>query len=405
MKKLILLTLSTLLLVSASAISQEKQVTKIKIGKSIAVSVDDSNKKILTVEFQTKDAKDGETIDTLVIGEDTVITIRRTHTIDLPEDKTVSVIVNGDTLVSDQDSKRVEMEIDTIIYTMDARFDSLIYDTEKILNAKELEDFSELDEDFDIKIEIPDMPEISEMPEMPEMPEAPSLREEIENFDEENPEACEEKKSKFEGHWAGFEFGFIGLTADKNFINGDYAYSNRPFRSWNFGINLIPINIPLIAENFGIVTGIGMGWKNYHFANQYLLTTDEQGVSFEPLENPASKITKNRLSSFYLSMPLAFELQFPIRHHKDKFFMQFGGYGNLKLDSDYRYEIETNGVTEEKKLDGDFYLADFEYGLTARIGFDHLNLFANYSMNELFRDHTGPAVHPVTVGIMVIPFY
>ena len=227
----------------------------------------------------------------------------------------------------------------------------------------------------------------------------------IEDYDEEDPEACEEKKSKFEGHWAGFEFGFIGLTADKNFINGDYAYSNRPFRSWNFGINLIPVNIPLIAENFGIVTGIGMGWKNYHFANQYLLTTDEQGVSFEAPANPDSKITRNRLSTFYLSMPLAFELQFPIRHHKDKFFLQLGGYGNLKLDSDYRYEIETNGVTEEKKLDGDFYLADLEYGLTARVGFDNLNLFANYSMNELFRNNSGPAVHPVTVGIMVIPFY
>lgn len=391
MKKLTLLTLATLLIFSASAVSQENHITRIKIGNKIEVSIDEANKKILTIDFQANDGDAHESIDTTIVGEDTIVTIKRIHTVTQDDVKHYPIIIDGDTILTQGDINEINNSIDTLVYTIHSRFDSVIYDAGEVINVEELDEFSMMDEEFEEQVE--EAVEASEDAEM-----------EIQVFsDDESDE--DDNKSKFEGHWAGFEFGFIGLTRDQELLGNDYAFSNRPFRSWNFAINLIPVNIPIIAENFGIVTGVGMGWKNYHFANNYLMESDQDGVQFSPLPSGDSKITKNRLSTFYLSIPVAFELQFPIRHNKDKVFIMAGAYGNLRLDSDYRYEIETNGVSEKQSMDGDFFLSDFEYGLTARVGFDHLNFFANYSLNDMFRENSGPDVQPITVGMMVVPFY
>ncbi len=395
MKKLTLLTLATLLIFSASAVSQENHITRIKIGNKIEVSIDEANKKILTIDFQANDGDAHESIDTTIVGEDTIVTIKRIHTVTQDDVKHYPIIIDGDTILTQGDINEINNSIDTLVYSIHSRFDSVIYDAGEVINVEELDEFSMMDEEFEEQVE-----EAVEAREDAEM--------EIQVFsDDEGDEDDDEddNKSKFEGHWTGFEFGFIGLTRDQELLGNDYAFSNRPFRSWNFAINLIPVNIPIIAENFGIVTGVGMGWKNYHFANQYLMETQSNGVQFSPLPSGDSQITKNRLSTFYLSIPVAFELQFPIRHNKDKVFIMAGAYGNLRLDSDYRYEIETNGVSEKQSMDGDFFLADFEYGLTARVGFDHLNFFANYSFNNMFRENSGPDVQPITVGMMVVPFY
>jgi hypothetical protein len=406
MKKIILVTVSILLMFTTFASYQNNQTTRIKFGKRIEVSIDDMNKKILSINFITD--KSEQSIDTLVVGNDTIVTVKRFQTIRPYEDKDLPLIVNGDTLMSENQLRNFEVTIEenldslaqnldsmTYTYTYELVFDSLIYDIDNILNSKELEEFSKLDEDFDLKIVIPELPKTDGLTDA-------QLED---DEDDESEETKSKKKSKFNGHWEGFEFGFIGMTQDQNFINDSHPYSNRPFRSWNFGINLIQIDIPLISNNLGVVTGLGMGWKNIHFANNYKMTTDASGVNFEALSNPDSKLTRNRLSSFYLSMPLALELQFKTLNGKSKFFVMAGGYGHLKLDSDYRTKIETNGVVESNSSDGDFFLSDLEYGLTARVGFDELNLFANYSLSGLFRENRGPEIHPLTFGVMVIPFY
>lgn len=395
MKKLTLLTLATLLIFSASAVSQENHITRIKIGNKIEVSIDEASKKILTIDFQANDGDARESIDTTIVGEDTIVTIKRIHTVNQEDVKHYPIIIDGDTILTQGDINKFNESIDTLVYSIHSRFDSLIYDADEVINVEELDEFSMMEEDFEVKEE-----EIMEPNQDVEI--------DIQRFsedDDDDDDDEDDNKSKFKGHWAGFEFGFIGLTRDQELLGNDYAFSNRPFRSWNFAINLIPVNIPIIAENFGIVTGIGMGWKNYHFANQYLMESESNGVQFSPLPSGDSKITKNRLSTFYFSIPVAFELQFPIHNNKDKVFIMAGAYGNLRLDSDYRYEIETNGVSEKQSMDGDFFLSDFEYGLTARVGFDHLNFFANYSLNDMFRENSGPDVQPITIGLMVVPFY
>jgi len=214
------------------------------------------------------------------------------------------------------------------------------------------------------------------------------------------------KKSKFDGHWGGFEFGFNGLVdADNKFPAADHDASINMVRSWTFGLNLFQKSIPLIGENFGLVTGLGMQWKNYHFDNKVNLIETEEGLQVEELTGV--KIKKNRLQATYITIPLAFELQFPVGPKKSEMFLHAGGYGSFKIGSNYKTEWTENGKTFEDKTKDNFYLNNFDYGVTARIGIEDLNLFANYSMSSLFADDNGlgfEAYSPVTVGIMLIGF-
>lgn len=208
---------------------------------------------------------------------------------------------------------------------------------------------------------------------------------------------------KFEGHWAGFEFGFNGLMNKDNEIpNKNNWMSVRQARSWTFGINLFQKDIPIIKENFGIVSGLGMKWVNYHFTNNIDLTKDGDIVT--GVVNNDIDYTKNRLQEFLVTGMLGFELQFPVGNDDDELFILAGGYGGYKLGSNYMRKWEIDDNKEKQKVKDDYHLSDLEYGLTARIGVGDINLFANYSLTPLFKEDTADAFYPVTVGIMIVGF-
>ncbi len=252
-----------------------------------------------------------------------------------------------------------------------------------------------------------DLPEELESEELDELAELDIELEEDFNDDSAKKEKASKKKKgkKFKGHWSGFEFGFIGfLDPNNQLVNENEAYVNRPFRSWSFGLNLFQTSIPLIKNNFGIVAGLGFNWRYYHFANPYILTETAQGADFVAMSSAYDKIDRNRLSAFYLHAPLAFEMQLPIRNGKNTLFVMGGAYGNLRLTTKYKLEMVQDKVSTKEEIKSDFYLSDFEYGLTFRVGIDKINLYANYALNPLFRKTTAPEFTPITVGIMIIPF-
>ncbi len=210
-------------------------------------------------------------------------------------------------------------------------------------------------------------------------------------------------EQEFEGHWSGFEFGFNGLVNENNeFPANDNWMSVNQARSWTFGLNMFQKDIPLIKENFGLVSGLGMKWVNYHFNNNINLEKDEGHVFGVPEE--VREYTKDRLQGTYLTGVLAFELQFPVGSGDNELFIMAGGYGGYRMGSNYMQKWVENDNKEKNKTKDDYYLTDLEYGLTARIGVSDINLFANYSLTPLFKSNRAEAYNPVTVGIMLVGF-
>ncbi len=211
-----------------------------------------------------------------------------------------------------------------------------------------------------------------------------------------NPFKC---SKSFNGHWAGFELGL------NNWVNKDYKFTLDPYqdfeltpeKSWIFTVNFIEFNIPFGKRN-GLVTGMGTTWNLYHFRNNVNITENNEGIiTAEPETN--YELSKNNLNLWYINVPLIYEFQIPVKNNSG-IHVGFGVVGSLKLRS--KYVQKYNGTKQKDK--SDFQIPGFKYGLTFRIGYQYINLFANYNVTPLFKENRGPELFPVSVGLVLIPF-
>jgi len=206
-----------------------------------------------------------------------------------------------------------------------------------------------------------------------------------------------ESKPKFK-YWEGVDIGVNGYLTPSNsmtvpfgypFLELDYARSRSI--AWNIG----QYNIPIVKHNLQLVTGIGLEWNSYAFRNNWSLNADSPTVTATE-EN--IDYSKNKLKSTWINVPLL--LEFNAGKNPDKCFHfaagVTGGYNIFRNRLKQEYSVD--GIDSKRKLKDDFNVNPFRYALTARMGIGHYTIFANYSMNELFKANRGPALHPFSAG-------
>ena len=240
--------------------------------------------------------------------------------------------------------------------------------------------------------------------------EIENTQDEFENFDwDDDEDECSDvvnieidnranfskRHKSFNGHWEGFE---VGLD---NWVNNDFKFAlndeNRGFelvpeKSWVFSLNFLELDIPF-GEYNGLVTGVGTTWNLYRFREEVILSEDTDGVIIA--DPHPGDYDKNKLMLWYMNVPLLYEFQIPV--NRDEVHFSFGVLGSLKLMSKYTTKID-GSKTKDKS---DFQIPGFKYGLTFRVGYKFINLFANYDMTPLFKENRGPELYPVSVGFVL----
>ena len=229
------------------------------------------------------------------------------------------------------------------------------------------------------------------------------------NADIEEPDSAEEchkhkkcESGKFKGHWSGLEFGLNNyLTGEGDMLNDHDNLALNQGRSWGFYLNLLQYSMPFIKNHFGFVTGLGLEWNNYGFNNDISLVADTDIVVTE-----ASNIdlSKNKLRTTYLIAPFMLEYQTAACDSKKKFFIGAGLLCCIRLCSSTKQEWGGGHTEHEYIVYDDYNLNTFRYGLTGRIGYGNIGLFANYNITPLFRGNTNYELYPLTVGIRIIGF-
>lgn len=204
---------------------------------------------------------------------------------------------------------------------------------------------------------------------------------------------------RMDGTWGGFE---IGLT---NFANSDYEMTLpagaefmdlKVANSLDFSFNFAEKSFGLIRNYVGIVTGLGFQYTNYRFTDDFSLTKTDDGIVAEPTD---VELYKNRLSIWHLNLPLMVEFQIPVYGENKRIKLAAGVIGGLRIGSRQVQKYMINDEKQKIKIKDDFYLRNFNYGFTARLGYGDVALFANYYPQTLFENCMGPEIYPVTVGI------
>ena len=219
--------------------------------------------------------------------------------------------------------------------------------------------------------------------------------------EKEHAEKKEHKHAKrMDGTWGGFEIGIanfanssnqMATAADAGFMDLKVANS----LSWNF--NFAEKSFGLIKNYFGIVTGLGLQYQNYRFATDFTMSKTSDKVVADPV---AMELSKNKLGIWNLNLPLLVEFQIPVYGENTRIKLAAGVIGGLRIGSRQVQKYTDNGEKQKVKIKDDFYLRNFNYCFTARVGYGNIALFANYNPQTLFETGKGgPELYPVTVGI------
>ena len=223
---------------------------------------------------------------------------------------------------------------------------------------------------------------------------------------EDRKKSCrKKKKNSFDAHWAGLEFGLNNyLTPDFSMVlppDQEYMDLNTG-KSWNWNLNFVDYGIGLGTNYVGLVSGLGFEFINYNFDGQNSIMKDPvTGEIVEYIPPYAGYITKSKMNIAYVTAPLLLEFQIPTG--KRRIHISGGVIGGVKMWSNTKIKYTESGDKSKEKNKSDFNLSPLRWGVTARIGYADINLFANYYMTSLFKPDRGPELYPFTVGIALVP--
>ena len=209
---------------------------------------------------------------------------------------------------------------------------------------------------------------------------------------------------KFNGHWCGFNFGFVNFThtdysdypvGEQNFMELDYANSFvMQFNILQQSINLVPRN------NFGLITGLGLEYQRLRFENKHQSITLDENKRVVPYAiHPDWKVKRNSFKTLYLTVPLLMEVQFPARIRK-KIHISAGFMGGIRLHSKTKIVYNNlNGNKKKEKNSGSFNMVPVKADVVARIGYHNLNIWGSYTLTRMFQSNKGPELHPYSLGL------
>jgi hypothetical protein len=208
-------------------------------------------------------------------------------------------------------------------------------------------------------------------------------------------------------HSINFDLGMNNYLSDGKFPDENNSlYTVKPWGSWYVGINS---NLRTrVSNKFFLEWGMGVSWYNFKFQNeQTMISKDDNSVIFSI--NPLDvDFTKSKLTATYIQAQLIPMIDFGNNRKKPSFFdggdsdsfrFGVGPYVGYRIDSYSKQVYKEDGDKIKPKDHDNFYLNNLRYGLRLQLGFEELDLFFNYDLNELFVENKGPKLNAFSFGI------
>jgi hypothetical protein len=195
-------------------------------------------------------------------------------------------------------------------------------------------------------------------------------------------------------------------------VNSDYSLNRsaesefldlNTSKSWNFNWNILQYSLGFGTDRVGLVTGLGIEWSNYHFRDTTSIIEDGNDIAPYVFSSGITRenIKKNKLMTTYLTVPIILEGQFLNKKPSKRLYAGVGLITGIKIGSSTKMVYTEYSIKRKLKNKKDFYLSPLRFGLTARLGYRALKLYANYYLTPLFLDGHGPEqLNPVAAGLV-----
>jgi hypothetical protein len=304
---------------------------------------------------------------------------------------------------------------DTVVIKVGQASKIIVAVQQEDLETMKQYDFQKLMTDLIVKLEQKDTSgqqspsaEYLKEPEQPEIVVTDeSTNDESDDEDWENNHKNEKWNHKRTYHSINFDLGMNNYLSDGKFPDENNSlYTVKPWGSWYVGINS---NLRTqVSNKFFLEWGLGVSWYNFKFQNeQTMLSKDDNSVIFSinPLE---VDFTKSKLTATYIQAQLVPMVDFGGNRRKPSFFdggdsdsfrFGVGPYVGYRIDSYSKQVYKEDGDKIKPKDHDNFYLNNLRYGLRLQIGFEELDLFFNYDLNDLFIENKGPKLNAFSFGI------
>jgi len=163
------------------------------------------------------------------------------------------------------------------------------------------------------------------------------------------------------------------------------------------------IGIQRNRNTIGLVTGLGLQWLNYRLDKNTTIEKSETGFII-PKSLYFDTNQKSIFSSFYATLPVLAEIQFPVNHYNNRIFISTGIIFHYRLSSSTKIRYRLDKKREKLKTPGDYFLPNVRYSLMARMGYRNFQVFCNYDLQPLFKKGTGPDLTPFSFGNTLLRF-
>ena len=175
------------------------------------------------------------------------------------------------------------------------------------------------------------------------------------------------------------DLGFSKIMDEGSFTlspeNQDFKY--RAGKTLNFGFDVLQAGYRF-NRTFRIYASGGFDWNYYRLKNNIVFKENTTPLAWETIDKEDVDYRKNRLTSTYLRVPLAFE--FRGRH---KTFFSAGPEWSFLLKGTQRLKSDEFG---KQKFKDDYNFSQMRFGAFARAGVKDFGVYAKYYFTDIFEN-------------------
>jgi hypothetical protein len=212
----------------------------------------------------------------------------------------------------------------------------------------------------------------------------------------------EEKPSKAPGFSWGLTFARFDLGLATLVDNGSFNLSPTNnflrYRSWkssNVGFDLLQAGYRFNSA-FKIYVSAGLDWT--HLRLRENITIQQDGPD-DALRYTRDGIiySKNRFTSSYIRIPLTFDWRSHVNNNGKRFHVAGGPMIGILYNGRVKQKSDENG---KEKFNDTYHFTKLRYGLTGRVGYGSMGIFAKYYFNDMFDTAAQEGLRNFSFGFM-----